>query len=791
VSLSDLSDPAAVERAIEEFDRIGRDAFLKKYGYGRSRSYELVRDGKRYDVKAIVGAAHGYQLPHEGPLRNDQFTSGARSTVPKLESLGFEVARSGAPKPAAAKSAFLFNANPSYYDIDGAVRSLAEMNWSVKQNRRQIHAGDRVYVWKSGPERGVVAVGTILTDPEMLPEQEGSEFIRDGRKFDGEQLRVRLSIDRVLDPPLAGSEMRPHPVLSQMRIFKVANNTNYRLSEDEDAALQALIQGGDGEQASLADRLAQWLEETGYPNAIDRRRNSERPELAQGLAQVNLLAAVEDPNNSWNPLLFEQLAHKAYGDPGNQSTVNRQLRDDPEAKPRIAAALHHLLYGPGDDVKRLGEVLDEPALRVPGLSESLTTKALAVVRPERWLPLYQYSGTMGKLGLMASPELALEVPADLEQWPLAQRIAYTNDALREKVEPLLRGDPWGQMVFLYWLRDQHRRRAAAEPGAAGDPAPSPDLPRLPPYSEPTLEEIADRVAAAGLAIDERTLRRYHVSLRTRGFVILSGLSGTGKTWLAERYAEAVDAKHLRVPVAPNWTSNEDLLGYQNAIEERFQPTELTRFVEQAVAAWQQAEEEGQEAWPFHVTLDEMNLARVEYYFARFLSAMEVRARGGEARIELGPGREIPLPPNLRFSGTVNVDETTHGFADKVIDRAQLIELDAPREELERRIGDAPYAGILLEMWDAVHTVAPFAFRVVDEVADYVERSEELREGWEEPLDEQLLQKVLPKLRGANPAIGSSLRDLLEICDGNLPLTEAKARIMREHFEQHGFSTYFF
>jgi 5-methylcytosine-specific restriction endonuclease McrBC GTP-binding regulatory subunit McrB len=67
----------------------------------------------------------------------------------------------------------------------------------------------------------------------------------------------------------------------------------------------------------------------------------------------------------------------------------------------------------------------------------------------------------------------------------------------------------------------------------------------------------------------------------------------------------------------------------------------------------------------------MNLARVEYYFARFLSAMEVRVRYGTGRIELGPEEQVVLPPNLRFAGTVNVDETTHGFADKLYARAQL------------------------------------------------------------------------------------------------------------------------
>jgi hypothetical protein len=74
----------------------------------------------------------------------------------------------------------------------------------------------------------------------------------------------------------------------------------------------------------------------------------------------------------------------------------------------------------------------------------------------------------------------------------------------------------------------------------------------------------------------------------------------------------------------------------------------------------------------------MNLARVEQYFAKFLSAMELRA-AGESEIEVAPGELIDLSPNLLFIGTVNVDETTHGFASKVYDRAQLVEVEVTRE----------------------------------------------------------------------------------------------------------------
>jgi MoxR-like ATPase len=91
VGLEELTSRDAVLQAIEEFDRLGRGAFLGKYAYGGAKRYRIVHGGREYDLKAIAGAAFGYQHPDHGPLGLDEFGSGLRSTVPKLESLGFEV----------------------------------------------------------------------------------------------------------------------------------------------------------------------------------------------------------------------------------------------------------------------------------------------------------------------------------------------------------------------------------------------------------------------------------------------------------------------------------------------------------------------------------------------------------------------------------------------------------------------------------------------------------------------------------------------------------------------------
>ncbi len=312
---------------------------------------------------------------------------------------------------------------------------------------------------------------------------------------------------------------------------------------------------------------------------------------------------------------------------------------------------------------------------------------------------------------------------------------------------------------------------------------------MPAYAPPPFPSIFAAIKEAGLRIDERTLRRYHLSLVTRGFVVLAGGSGTGKTWLAQAYAAAVGARCLVVAVAPNWTTNEDLLGYANPLTGAYHDTGFSRFLRAAAAEWERAEAAAVLARPYHLVLDEMNLARVEYYFAQFLSAMELRARDGAAALELG-GEHVRLGSNLAVVGTVNVDETTHGFADKVYDRAQLVELHVRRNDLQTYVAGAPYAEVILQVWDAVQQSGPFAFRVLDEIGAYVEGADGLGVPWEDALDEQLLQKVLPKLKGADPRVGVALDRLVILCAERFPLTRERASEMLEGYRAHGFASYF-
>ena len=185
-------------------------------------------------------------------------------------------------------------------------------------------------------------------------------------------------------------------------------------------------------------------------------------------------------------------------------------------------------------------------------------------------------------------------------------------------------------------------------------------------------------------IDDDVVRRYHLAMQTRGFVILSGLSGTGKTWLAQAYATPIGAQVQLAAVDPSWSSNEDLLGYLSPLDGFYHHTPFSEFVQEAAREWTRPRPAGRTAREYHVILDEMNLARVEHYFSRFLSAMEVRSREGDrpARPRAGPRRGALAQPEVRRHREHRRDHPRvrrQGVRPRAADRA------AAAAELRRRV----------------------------------------------------------------------------------------------------------
>jgi MoxR-like ATPase len=184
------------------------------------------------------------------------------------------------------------------------------------------------------------------------------------------------------------------------------------------------------------------------------------------------------------------------------------------------------------------------------------------------------------------------------------------------------------------------------------------------------------------------VRTLLASLATGRLLILTGLSGSGKTQIALRFGEWMgEDRGLVIPVRPDWTGAEALFGYEDALQP-IKKGQRAWSVPQALEFMLRAA--GDPGSPHVLILDEMNLAHVERYFADFLSGMETRkpclpnlVKGTDGCFRLAPGQatRIPLPSNLFVIGTVNADETTYPFSPKVLDRANSIEFRVRTEDL--------------------------------------------------------------------------------------------------------------
>lgn len=172
----------------------------------------------------------------------------------------------------------------------------------------------------------------------------------------------------------------------------------------------------------------------------------------------------------------------------------------------------------------------------------------------------------------------------------------------------------------------------------------------------------------------------HNNLLVNPFLILSGISGGGKTSFALFYAKAMDAEIEIIPVRPDWTSPGHFLGIYNPFEGDFVPTAATKFIRKAYDNYKTSKENEVTPKQFILLLDEMNLARVEHYFSDFLSKLQLPDLENRfiTLYDEKNGlfdRHLHIPPNLKIIGTVNIDETTFLFSPKVLDRANYIQLN--------------------------------------------------------------------------------------------------------------------
>ncbi|MBK5472886.1 MULTISPECIES: MrcB family domain-containing protein [Bacillus] len=352
-----------------------------------------------------------------------------------------------------------------------------------------------------------------------------------------------------------------------------------------------------------------------------------------------------------------------------------------------------------------------------------------------------------------------------------------------------------------------------------------------------IDHVSSYIQSKGFFYEKKDLINFFLSLKTKPFVILSGISGTGKTKIVQWFAESLGAteengQFTLIPVRPDWSDSSDLLGYVN-LQGEFQERPLIKVLENADANPNR---------PYFVVLDEMNLARVEYYFSDFLSVIESR-KWKDGKIITSPvlpesitNKHITIPSNVYIIGTVNMDETTHPLSKKVLDRANTIEFNTvnldyfnflmdieekeaeivsnrslateylhlkecfkENEDLVRNISN-----ILIEINKTLESVgAQVGYRIRDEICFYMAYNEKGKLlSFDEALDYQIYQKILPRLAGSDGRTEEVLKQLYVLCaneeydSGNndasyakYPRSANKLSHMLRRFEYDGFTSF--
>ena len=311
---------------------------------------------------------------------------------------------------------------------------------------------------------------------------------------------------------------------------------------------------------------------------------------------------------------------------------------------------------------------------------------------------------------------------------------------------------------------------------------------------------------SGFEIPRRLQKAFHTSLKTSDIsclTVMAGVSGTGKSAFPKLYAQSMGIYFLPLAVEPRWDSPQDLFGFLNYMENRFESTSLGR----ALVQFNNSPFRDEEHANFNnrillVLLDEMNLARIEYYFSEFLSKLEMRrnvnieqksqyrmvsteiyaGRAGDEEQDIKPSDPIHLyaGSNVLFAGTMNEDETTQSLSDKVIDRANVLYFGKPEKLKTQRqqiVNGSDWAPIDTDIWESwikkpdensiedfddidqllngLNTTLaelgrPYGWRTYKAMMTYIANHPDVslnNVSGMAPLSDQVAMRIMPKLRG--------------------------------------------
>lgn len=706
------------------------------------------------------------------------------------------------------QNAWLFQANPEYYDLNEELSgvNIGDKNsWSVDRYRSEMKPGDVALLWQSGQEAGVYAIGQLTDEPREYDWQPTQEEIEESPYLKAGWL-VEFEYTDILEKPLSRSVLKQHPLLSQMQVIKMPRATVFRVSQEEWRELRKMIKdhsrsgrssisnGGSSDENKLPtiDALSVYVNARGFHFP---RELLTTYYLSLQTKPFVILTGISGTGKTKLTQLFADWMSPAI----KEETVEIDTPIDSDDVFYLDVKPYYF---------KSGFVIPVKAYRYFNIPEVGQTVSVKIELEQQ-----------GKV---------TEAKYRHQRHTKGNSYVYffSNDAMRE------------------WFKANFK----------------------------VGEFLAFRVVDGGQ------------KFRLEKFQPI-------KKQLVKQKPH-----HVFLSVKPDWTDNRGLLGFYNLITQTYQTTDFMRLLTQATI-----EPEA----PYFIILDEMNLAKVEYYFADFLSVLESRyVKDGKIKQEMlrlhdlprcvlaqgetpwddeaelaedggtmcpvrcegcplrygvdethwspswastsyaeakqagfKPERYVPprllVPINTYFTGTVNVDETTYMFSPKVLDRANTIEFNQVNLadyfaasmgatssgssanntirqqfttngqfiQLPKNIPHLrtdPTLTLYCQRLNTLNEVLTpytmhFGYRVADEILLYLWHAHQLEVpdfNLDTAFDYQIYQKVLPKLHGSEAKLKDPLTVLREFCQQhNCPRSLAKIERMLSQLMKEGFASF--
>jgi MoxR-like ATPase len=666
MSLAMLTSPEAVLAAIREFDEVGRDAFLRKYGFGPSKSFFLEHDGRFYDSKALAGAAVGFEHPDRGPLTSAEFSGGEATVKPKMEELGFQIV-SAVDRPEGESRMWWVNQGTTF-DAEHAggyvwAPQVGEGGRLVAHHRNValLRPGDLIFHYARGLVRAVGRVEGAAREEQRPAELPEDQWAQNGylAKVTYHDAPTPVALEEI---PASwrtedGGPFTRHGGVKQGYLFPVSRRFVQRFVDEFGSRWPGLAElVGDVEPGEALDEFLRWAGRFFEWSGFEADERTYKLEIA---ADLRLAREAFSADGDWRGALRKALRRRDNNLLPWQ--VSQRLLDWANDAESTASSAFRALWGSGEPLDRAAAFIERlPGVVVSGrgvrasvasfLLMAEGAETFPIYRPTPLEKAYEVTGfakpadSADEISLyeaaLAFFDLVVErsraMGLGLRDRLDAQSVVWAVTKSNVDDQPVSDWPRADQEAFLRW-----RDGLPARP--VGDP----------------LEELA-----RSLLLDVRYLQEIERLIREKSQVIFYGPPGTGKTYVARQLALHFAGSSERVKLVqfhPSYAYEDFVEGYRP--QERngqagfgLVPGPLAEIAEAGRAAPDDL---------FVLIIDEINRGNVAKVFGELYFLLEYRDEAINLQYST---RQFALPANLWLIGTMNTADRSIALLDAALRR---------------------------------------------------------------------------------------------------------------------------